>query len=76
MIKSVRNYVTHFETLLQDDKKGQVRDRVYIKVGRQVSRRVSDQVYWRVRDQVWVQVDKQVWGKPHIQIWEELNDPL
>jgi len=68
--------MTHFETLLRDNKKRQVYEQAQDQVGRQV----SDQVYWRVRDQVsdqvyWqvrdhVQVQGQVWDQVH----EELND--
>ena len=60
--------MTHFETLLQDDKKGQVRDRVYIRVGRQVSRRVPFQVLEHVGEPLWIQIATLV--------YEELYDTL
>jgi hypothetical protein len=58
--------MTHFETLLQDDKRIQVRDQIWDQAQKQVWYRHGVQV----RNQVWGQIVHQV----GIQVREELND--
>jgi hypothetical protein len=68
--------MTHFETLLQDDKEDQVHNQVYVQVRRQSSNQVyvhlEDQVYNQTQRLIEIQVATQAWW----QVSEELHDPL
>jgi hypothetical protein len=64
--------MTHFETLLQDVKKDQVRDQIWDQAQKQVWYRHGVQV----RDQIWGQVWRQVRVQVCNYVDEELNDPL
>jgi hypothetical protein len=73
--------MTHFETLLRDDKKSEVlprwarhhsSDQIWDQVQKQIWDQVSAQIRDQVYDQVWGQIQSQVWR----QVREELYDTL